>query len=591
MIADPEDRAGAERWLDRFFAAFHAREPVAATFIGVHDLDHRLPDFSENGAGDTVAAMRALLASRPASAAARGHRHDTVASPGAPGDHARFQRIDLALARGDLEIRLREYASGHFHRGNPSVYTSEAIFGVLSLLLTDFAPFAERIESAVARLHAVPDLLDQGRRNVRAAPRAWTERALDECTGALAFLREGVDLYIAEAAIDGRRLRVAADVAADAFAAFGDHLRGFLLDRPHERYGCGEEMLALYIARAHCLDASADDIAARAEAELGLAEVRLEEAARALGARTATGALAALADAHPPVDRYYARYEDEWSRARAAAEAHGLLTWPDFPIRYVPRPRWVRAAAPHLYFLFYRSPAAYARPPVHDYLVTPIDADMPHVEQERLLRENNDALIRLNHVIHHGGIGHHVQNWHAFRSASRIGRIAAVDCASRIALPCGGTMAEGWACYATDLMGEIGYLSPLERLAELRGRTRMCARALVDVRLHQGRMTLDEAATLYGQRAGMSAAAARVEAVKNSMNPGMALMYMAGRDAIHELRHELARRPGPRFEVRAFHDRFLSFGSIPVALIADALKDEPGSVDPRAVERSGQVEI
>jgi uncharacterized protein (DUF885 family) len=27
----------------------------------------------------------------------------------------------------------------------------------------------------------------------------------------------------------------------------------------------------------------------------------------------------------------------------------------------------------------------------------------------------------------------------------------------------GGAMAEGWACYAVDLMEEIGFLSPLER--------------------------------------------------------------------------------------------------------------------------------
>jgi Bacterial protein of unknown function (DUF885) len=555
------ESARAPTW-SGFLDAFCDREPVSATFVGVHDRDHRLPDYSENGAGDAVATMRALLEACPAGL-----------KDGVPEEDALFQRIDDALVRGDLEIRLQEYASEHFHRGNPSVYTSEAVFGVLSLFLTDFAPIAERVQAAVERLHAVPRLLAQGRANVRGAPAAWTERALRECTGARALLREGIDLLIAAEHLDARALRAAADVATDAFVVFGDHLGG-LLDRKHERYACGEETLALYVRSAHFLEEGPDAIAQRAESELVAAEARLAEAAGALGAAGPAEALAALAERHPPVDRYYARYGEEWARARAAAEANALLTWPDFPIRYVPRPRWVRAAAPHLYFLHYRSPAAYARPPVHDYLVTPIEPDTPKGEQEQLLRENNDAVIRLNHVIHHGGIGHHVQNWHAFRSPSRVGRIAAVDCASRIALPCGGTMAEGWACYATDLIAEIGYLSPLERLAELRGRTRMCARALVDVRLHQGRMTLDEAATLYERRAGMTPGAARAEAVKNSMNPGMALMYMTGRDAIHALRDDLAARAGAGFDLRAFHDRFLSFGSIPVALIARIMRAE-----------------
>jgi len=116
---------------------------------------------------------------------------------------------------------------------------------------------------------------------------------------------------------------------------------------------------------------------------------------------------------------------------------------------------------------------------------------MPTREQARRLRATNDSVIKLNHVIHHGGLGHHVQNWYAYRAASRTGQIAAVDCASRIALFCGGTMAEGWACYATDLMEEIGFLSPLERYAQVHARMRMAARALVDIDLHRGAITLE----------------------------------------------------------------------------------------------------
>ena len=78
-------------------------------------------------------------------------------------------------------------------------------------------------------------------------------------------------------------------------------------------------------------------------------------------------------------------------------------------------------------------------------------------------------------------------------------------------------MAEGWACYATDLASEVGLLTPLEQYAETQSRVRMAARAIVDVRLHNGEIALDEAALFYQERAGMSAAAARAEAVKNSI--------------------------------------------------------------------------
>ena len=98
----------------------------------------------------------------------------------------------------------------------------------------------------------------------------------------------------------------------------------------------------------------------------------------------------------------------------------------------MPIPVQTRDAAPFLYYLFYRSPAPFDRLPIHDYVVTPIEAEMPADEQQRRLRATNTSVITLNHVVHHGAIGHHVQNYYAYAGASEIGRVAAVDCASRI---------------------------------------------------------------------------------------------------------------------------------------------------------------
>ncbi|MCB0058732.1 MAG: DUF885 family protein, partial [Caldilineaceae bacterium] len=262
-----------------------------------------------------------------------------------------------------------------------------------------------------------------------------------------------------------------------------------------------------------------------------------------------------------------------WQASRAFVAEQQLLTWPDFPIQYAPRPTWARAAAPYLYFLFYRAPAMQQRPPVHHYLLVPIE-DLSPTEQEQLLRGTNDSVIKLNHVVHHGGVGHHVQNWYAYHGASRIGQVAAVDCAARIAMFCGGTMAEGWACYATRLMAEQGFLTPLEEFGEVHADLRMAARAVVDVRLHRSEFTLEEAARFYAERTAMSAEAAHGEAVKNSMFPGAALIYLMGRDTILALRTDFQRQLGDRFNLRDFHNRFLSFGSIPVALIAAAMREE-----------------
>ena len=550
-------------WLDEFFAHYYRRRPVNATFIGVHSYDHLLPDYSERAVEETVAEMEGLLA-----------RLGSLPTEGLTD----FERLDLKLAAGYLRSQLWEFNSSHFHRGNPSHYVGEAVFGVLGLFLTDYAPLEQRVEAAVARLEATPAFLEQARRNIRQAPRAWVEKAIDECDGALALLRQGIDRLILDRGIAGGRLRVAADRACDSFASFQAWLRAELLPASNAAYACGEEAFDLLLREAHCVPLGADELLAYAEGQLAEAEACLVAHAADFGAASPAEALARLGDLHPSPDGYYASFAALWEQARELAISKGLLTWPDFPIRYVAQPAWVRDAAPKLYFLPYRAPAAFHRPPVHDYLVPPLDRSLPEEEQERFLRAVHTEVIKLNHVVHHGGIGHHVQNWHAYRSRSRIGQVAAVDCASRIAMLCGGTMAEGWAVYATGLMAEAGFLTPLEEYAEVQTRRRMCARAVVDIQLHRGVFSLADAERYYQERGGMAAAAAHSEAVKNSMNPGAAMMYLYGCDRIRELRRTLEARLGSRFNLRHFHDTFLSYGSIPVALIAAEMERSFGHV-------------
>lgn len=514
----------SSEWFDRFFDAYYRHRPVNATFIGVHDYDDRLPDYSESGAGDAVAGMQALLCDSALI--------DQAAL-------TEIERMDLRVALGFLATQLWEFQSSHFQRGNPSLYVGEAIFGVFSLLLTDFAPLPQRLDSAAARLDAIPRLLSQARAQVRSAPRPWTERAIRECRGSLAFLDEGrFHLGNRPAAFDR-----AAERARAAFASFLHHLTTALLPTGHLAVAAGEGALALHLREAHFVTERPEDIAVRAEEELARADAALS--------RSVAGSC----------DDHGARgYDEVWREARDRALGAGIITWPDFPIRYVPRPAWATTAAPDLYFLYYRAPAAFNRPAVHEYLVPD---EYP-----------GGVAVKLNHVVHHGGIGHHVQNWHAYRATSRIGRIAAVDCASRIAMLAGGTMAEGWACYATDLMNEIGYLTPAEQRDELATRKRMCARAVVDIQLHSGRMSFDETALYYQSRGGMSPENARAEVTKNSMFPGGAVMYLLGQEAIHRLRQAVSARDGNAFSLARFHDRILSYGSLPVSLIAQAIAAE-----------------
>ncbi|HEY3383178.1 MAG TPA: DUF885 family protein [Vicinamibacterales bacterium] len=592
--------------LGPFFESYCRLRPVTATFTGVHDHDDRLPDWSPDGLEAAVAEMRALrrgLADESGSASAGPRALAPTGALGAETPSWPARSIDIQLADSFLEIQIAELNGPHFQRGNPALFTGEAIFGIIALMNREFAPFAARLESLTARLRGIPGFLEQARRSIAAEiPAEWTARALRECGGARTLLSFGLDLWLAHesarAAVEGagagfdplRGARMAAamctckatpevqaarDAARDALAAFGrleTWLRKTIRPAAASRYSCGGEHLELLLRRGHWTPQPAAALLAEARAAFEVQSARFSEAAR----REAPGGWpdiqGRLADNHPDVPSYLGAHDEWWRKCREMAAAHDLVTWPDAPIRFVPIPVWTREAAPSLYYLFYRSPAPFDPPAVHECTVPAIDTMMPPEECERRLRAVNTNVIKLNHVVHHGGLGHHVQNAHAARSLSLVGRIAAVDGASRIAMFCGGTLAEGWACYATDLAQEYGLLTPLETVAEEHSRLRQLGRAIVDIELHQGMMTFDEAVTFYADGVGMSPEAARSEASKNSMFPGAAVMYWLGTSQIHQLRAERSKALGARFSLRAFHDRLLSFGAIPVALAAKLMR-------------------
>ena len=90
--------------------------------------------------------------------------------------------------------------------------------------------------------------------------------------------------------------------------------------------------------------------------------------------------------------------------------------------------------------------------------------------------------------------------------------------------------------------------------------------------LHTGKFSFDEAEAFYRDYVAMSEKASYAEVVKNSMFPGAAVMYLMGSDMIRRLREELSTKQGAAFNLKQFHDRFLSYGSVPVSLIREAMK-------------------
>ncbi len=156
-----------------------------------------LPDWSADGLARAADEMRSLR--RDLDAAGRVPDAEVTVFP---------WQVDVALADGALEIALAEHESRHFVHANPSLWTGEAIFGVLSLITRDFAPIGERLRAAHQRLNAIPAFLADMANVLGAAPSDWTDRARRECDAARALFGQALPAWLSGlAAGDGCRDR------------------------------------------------------------------------------------------------------------------------------------------------------------------------------------------------------------------------------------------------------------------------------------------------------------------------------------------------------------------------------------------------
>ncbi|HET9660040.1 MAG TPA: DUF885 family protein, partial [Thermomicrobiales bacterium] len=229
-----------DRWFDAFLDDYLKRRPVSATFMGAHQYDHELPDFSTEADGDLLTSAKGLIASL-----------DAIPEEGA----SEAQSHDRALARGFLEIQLWEVGSPFFQAGNPSHHTGEAAFSVISLFQRDAEPQDDRVDAAIQRMSKLPAFLQTARERVAQAPLPWTERAIREADAGAEYFANGIRILADERGIERPEFLKQATVAAQAFSDHADWLRNELAAHPVPFEPAGADAFDRYLQKGHFLPA------------------------------------------------------------------------------------------------------------------------------------------------------------------------------------------------------------------------------------------------------------------------------------------------------------------------------------------------
>ncbi len=180
---------------------------------------------------------------------------------------------------------------------------------------------------------------------------------------------------------------------------------------------------------------------------------------------------------------------------------------------------------------------------------------------ESFLREYNHYILQLLNI-HEAIPGHYVQLVYSNESPSIIKSIW-----FNIA------MLEGWGVYSELMMLENGYGNnePEMWLMYCKWNLRTVCNTILDISVHTKEMSEESALNLLTNEAFQQEAEAKGKWRRVSLSSVQLCSYFTGFTEIYDLREELKIKQGDKFNLKDFHEKFLSYGSIPVKHIRDLM--------------------
>ena len=540
---DPAATRRFEQVVHDFYEHYLATHPEEATQLGDHRFDRRSSDASAAG----IAADRKLY---------RKTLDILQAIPAAslPPDHA----VDREILENDLRARLFDIEVMKTSTWSVTDYSGTE--GVYVLLARDFAPIKQRLAAARLRLEAIPRLVAAAKQNLQRPPRVYTETAIAQNKGAISFVQDDLDDFIKQAPEMKAALAPARARAAAALKDYGVWLEKVLLPRSDGEFRFGKAHFDQRLKFSLDSELSADEILARAEADLKSTQAQMEQLALPLYQKWFPGkptdgvdshvivraVLDKIADTHPNNDTIVAEARDDLEKATAFVREHRLVSLPTRPIKVIVMPEFQRGQATA--FCDWAGPLD--KNGETFYAISPTPADWSPQRVESQYREDNSAELR-DITAHEAMPGHYLQGAHA--SEAKMPTLVRAMTGS-------GTFIEGWAVYAEQFMAEAGWGGEETRMEQLKVRLRVAINAILDQKIHAGHMTEDEAKRLMMDTGYQEEGEAAGKWRRAEMSAGQLSTYFVGVQEQLALAHDLKAKMGA--DDLAVHDRMLSHGSI-----------------------------
>lgn len=607
---------------DRYFVFHLDKNPVTSTYLGGDGYSPALADANTRLRNFTQAAIDAELREY------KSLRASIAAIPEATLVGA--EKADQQLMLAQLDFLIHQMGEQHYYQRALDTYVAEPFRGVdwqiqqMPEIPGGLLGNESDWQQVVTRSLAIPTYIEVAKANLLAGKKAGAipdKRMVqrDGINGSKAnseyfrtTLPKTAQQFIGSrpfAAGMMTQITAAGNSAATAWDGFALFLsQNFDVNETVDRYASGE---AEYEWRVHNVlrdSRTAAELYEYGAAQVALYTGKLVEVAKEFSANAKLNLpFGSDADNYASVkkvmdflskdspkddDQLFKWYRDAGDRAVAYGREHNLFDVPaTYRLDVVPTPPVLQSTIDAAY---YPAPP-FKKSGVGRFYLTPTG------NSAEALKLNNFASVA-DTAIHEGFPGH---DWHFKYMTEHKDQIANIRWLTPGAVEDSSAMwsdsmaTEGWGLYSEELMSEqlpdhkYGFYSPGEYLYELQGQLLRAVRIRVDVGIHTGRMTFDQAIDYFTEHvlftpgareraATDPAAKAAFDSASRAMYryskwPTQAITYNLGKNAIIALREECKARMGASFSAKKFHERFMSQGQIPVAFIRESFLAECGA--------------
>jgi uncharacterized protein (DUF885 family) len=522
-----------------------AISPENATQLGLHQRDEELDDRTLAGFARDTRREEDLL------------KELARRFPTPPSD--RQARTDLEILRGQLAVDVRWRREVKPLETMPEVYTSP-MSAIFVMTAREYAPPAERAKKVLARLEKIPAVVAAARQNLKNPPKIWTQVGIEAAEGAEPFFDAQRAFLLGALPGEAARIEALLASAKGAYRDFKTFLEREVMPRSSGSFAAGRPLFDFLLHESYFVKENADEVLAIGKRAFALTDKQMTEVARRIDPQ-ASGwpeVTKKIKQKHPTAADLLPSYVRQVARARAFLVQKDVVSFPPGDdCQVLETPAFRRSTMT----------ASYDQPPPFDqgtrgfFFVTPVDPSLSPEKQEATLREH-DFADQAGTSVHEVYPGHHLQLSFARLHPSLIRRVTGPS-----------IFAEGWGLYSEELMAELGYYNDEERLAQLEWTLVRAARVIIDVGLHTGGMTYEQAVHVLTDQVHLELPLAESEVKRYTSSPTQPLSYLIGREAIFHLRERYKAREGARYTLRRFHDEVLGHGTIAPGLLEREIFD------------------